>query len=126
MGPDSRKRGRPPLEEVLATLDEEVALLHDRLGGLPRVVEADQILRQIWIDDVHNSTAIEGNTMTRAQVENLVERRRASGSLVETLEIEGYARAADWVYQNAREYEGVPSDVLAEIHRRTVHLVWEV
>ena len=28
-------------------------------------------LRRIWIDDVHNSTAIEGNSMTRAHVENL-------------------------------------------------------
>jgi len=53
-------------------VDEEVQLLHEHLGGLPRAVEADHILRAIWIDDVHNSTAIEGNTMTRAQVEALV------------------------------------------------------
>src|SRR5438045_9558338 len=116
MGPDSRKRGRPPLEDVLATLDEEVALLHDRLGGLPRAVEADQILRAIWIDDVHNSTAIEGNTMTRAQVEDLVERRQASALLVETLEVEGYARAADWVYRGAPDYDGVPREVVREVH----------
>ena len=38
-------RGRPPLEEVLLRVDEEVKLLHDHLGGLPRAVEADQILR---------------------------------------------------------------------------------
>src|SRR6266508_3286614 len=62
------QRGRPSLQEVLARLDEEVKLLHTHLGGLPRAVEADHVLRQIWIDDVHNSTAIEGNTMTRAQV----------------------------------------------------------
>ena len=64
--------------------------------------------------------------MTRAQVESLVDRRRASGSIVETLEIEGYARAADWVYQHASDYEGVPSDVLSEIHRLTIRLAWEV
>src|SRR5512139_2927092 len=100
---DRRKAGRPSLVELLTVLDEHVRLLRDHLGGLPRAVEADEILRQIWIDDVHNSTAIEGNTMTRAQVEDLVVRRRASGNLMENLDVEGYARAADWAYQNARD-----------------------
>ncbi len=118
--------GRPSLDEVLATLDEEVALLHDSLGGLPRAVEADQILREIWIDDVHNSTAIEGNTMTRAQVEDLVEKGRASGALVESLEVEGYSRAADWAYRNAGEYEGVPTAVIAQLHRVGIELAWAV
>ena len=126
--PNRRKKGpgRPNHEEILATLDEEVGLLRDRLGGLPRAVEADQILRSIWIDDVHHSTAIEGNTMTRAQVEDLVDRRQASATLVETLEVEGYAKVADWVYRNAADYEGVPTSVLSEIHRRAMELVWAV
>lgn len=123
---DRRKAGRPSLAELLDVLDEHVRLLRETLGGLPRAVEADQILRQIWIDDVHHSTAIEGNTMTRAQVEDLVERRQASGSLAESLDVEGYARAADWVYQNAREYQGVPTGVLGEIHKNAVGLSWEV
>jgi Fic family protein len=111
------KRGRPSYEDVIERLDEEVALLHSTLGGLPRAVEADEILRSIWIDDVHNSTAIEGNTMTRAQVQDLVEHRRASGSLVESVEVEGYARAADWVYRHAADFEGVPVWVVREVHR---------
>src|SRR5262245_5979653 len=120
------ERGRPSLQEVLARLDEEVKLLHSNLGGLPRAVEADHVLRQIWIDDVHNSTAIEGNTMTRAQVENLVERRQDAASIVDSLEGEGYARAADWVYRNAPDYVGVPVRVVAEIHKRVVVLAWEI
>ena len=124
---ESRKtRGRPSLDEILSLLDEEVDLLHSDLGGLPRAVEADHILREIWIDDVHNSTAIEGNTMSRAQVEQLIEKRRVSADLIEILEVEAYARAADWVYREAGRYEGVPLDVLAEIHRRALGLVWEV
>lgn len=123
---DRRKGGRPSLAESLQVLDEHVRLLHQNLGGLPRAVEADQILRQIWIDDVHNSTAIEGNTMTRAQVEDLVERRRASGTLGESLDVEGYARAADWVYQHARDHDGVPVAVLGEVHRIAMGLAWEV
>lgn len=127
MAVNSRKsRGRPSVQEVLGLVDEEVDLLHSHLGGLPRAVEADHILRQIWIDDVHNSTAIEGNTMTRAQVEDLVERRRVSADLLETLDVEGYARAADWVYREAEQYEGVPVSVVSEIHRQAMGLVWEV
>lgn len=120
------RRGRPSLQQVLARLDEEVTLLHDRLGGLPRAVEADQILREIWLDDVHNSTAIEGNTMTRAQVADLVERGQASATLVESLEVESYARAADWVYRHAADYKGVPMSVVSEIHKIALELVWKV
>src|SRR3984893_661764 len=75
-----RGRGRPSFQEVLNLLDEEVGLLKSSLGGLPRAVEADEILHAIWLDDVHNSTAIEGNTMTRAQVANLVRARPGIGS----------------------------------------------
>lgn len=125
-GKSRKTGGRPSLEELVGRLDEEVALLHRDLGGLPRAVEADEILRAIWIDDVHNSTAIEGNTMTRAQVEELVDRRRVSAELSEALEVEGYARAADWVYRNAGDYRGVPLEVLSEIHSQAMTLVWEV
>ncbi|MCA1676115.1 MAG: Fic family protein [Actinobacteria bacterium] len=107
-------------------MDEEVRLLHGSLGGMPRAVEADEILRAIWLDDVHNSTAIEGNTMTRAQVEDLVEGRKASATLVEALEVEAYARAADWVYREAVDYIGVPLEIVSEIHRRVVELPWRV
>ena len=121
-----KKQGRPTRHELLARIDEEVQLLHDHLGGLPRAVEADHVLKQIWIDDVHNSTAIEGNTMTRAQVANLVERRRVAADLVETLEVEGYARAADWVYREAPNHSGVSTAVVSEIHRQAMSLVWQV
>jgi fido (protein-threonine AMPylation protein) len=130
MAGNSRKNrgpGRPSLGEVLGILDEEVALLETRLGGLPRAVEADHVLREIWIDDVHNSTALEGNTMTRAQVEELVgPQRRVSANLIEALEVEGYARAADWAYRVAHDYHDVPVEVVAELHRQAVGPVWSV
>ena len=110
----------------MGLLDEEVALLKDSLGGLPRAVEADEILHAIWLDDVHNSTAIEGNTMTRAQVVALVERGRASASLLESLEVEGYANAAGWVYRCAADHEGVPLSIVSEVHKLTVKLAWEL
>jgi hypothetical protein len=64
--------------------------------------------------------------MTRAQVEDLVQRGRASATLVESLEVEGYARAADWVYRHAADYSGVPMTVVSEIHKQTVELAWRV
>jgi fido (protein-threonine AMPylation protein) len=121
-----QKRGRPSLEDVVGRVDEEVALLHGHLGGLPRAVEADHILRTIWIDDVHNSTAIEGNTMTRPQVESLLDHRKVSADLAETLDVEGYARAADWVYRQAANYAGVPVDVVSEVHRQALGLTWQI
>jgi hypothetical protein len=121
-----RGPGRPSLEEVFARVDEEVKLLHKDLGGLPRAVEASEILREIWIDDVHNSTAIEGNTMTRAQVEDLVEKQKPSASLLETLEVTSYSRAADWVYRHARDYDHVSLDVVREVHKIAMRLPWEI
>lgn len=119
-------RGRPSLQDVLELVDEEVRLLRERLGGLPRAVEADHILRRIWLDDVHNSTAIEGNTMTRAQVEDVVENRRApSVSVVEIMDVEGYARAADWVYAHAADYKHVPVNVVSEAHKQCIELSWK-
>lgn len=101
-------------------------MLRSSLGGLPRAVEADEILHAIWLDDVHNSTAIEGNTMTRAQVEDLVERGRASAGLLENLEVKGYADAADWVYRHAPDYERVPVTVVSEVHKLAVTLAWDL
>ena len=121
-----RGRGRRSLQEVVHLVDEEVGLLKRSLGGLPRAVEADEILHAIWLDDVHNSTAIEGNTMTRAQVENLVERGRASARLIENLEVKGYADAADWVYRNAPDYPLVPMSVVSEAHKLALTLAWDL
>jgi fido (protein-threonine AMPylation protein) len=123
---EGRGPGRPSLEDVIRRVDEEVRLLHEHLGGLPRAVEADQILREIWIDDVHNSTAIEGNTMTRAQVQELMGRRKVTATLKEMLEVKGYANAADWVYRHANDFDYVPLTVVSEIHKSAMELVWAV
>jgi hypothetical protein len=64
--------------------------------------------------------------LRHAQVQDLVERRQVSADLVETLEVEGYARAADWVYRRSPDYRGVPLTVLSEIHRQTVEPAWGV
>ena len=55
-----------------------------------------------------------------------MERRRASALLVESLEVEGYAKAADWVYRVASDYDHVPLAVVHEVHRLAVELAWAV
>src|SRR3989442_14178362 len=89
-----RGRGRPSLEEVLTTVDEEVGLLHDHLGGLPRDVEADGVLHEIWLDDGPNSTAVGGNTMTPAPVAELGERQQTPATPVGGPGVEGERWAA--------------------------------
>src|SRR2546421_8490238 len=94
---------------------------HD--GGLPRAVEADEILREIWIEDTFHSSALEGNPLSRGQVQRLLDEGEASGPLAQALEIQGYARAARWVYETAPEHrleDGVPLGVVQHVHRLLV------
>ncbi len=127
-------RGRPPREQVYAAF---LRSLHDldAVGGLPTPIEAESIWRDIWHEETHHSTAIEGNTLVLRQVKALLEEGRAVGNkeLREYLEIEGYADAAKWVYQQAIRggYERSDGDIelltqaeLREIHRLVLGPVW--
>src|SRR5881392_1994498 len=97
------RRGRPPRADVYERLRVQIVELRERLGGLPSPVEAEGIWRGIWLEEAHHSTAIEGNTLVLKQVERLLREGKAVGSkeLAEYLEVEGYAKAAQWVYAQA-------------------------
>src|SRR3990170_329773 len=99
-----RGRGRPSRADVLRTLDQAVEDLRS-VGGLPLPLEADAIWEGIWFAEAHHSTAIEGNTLVLKEVERLLKEGKAVGSkeLAEYLEVEGYAKAAQWVYAQAVE-----------------------
>src|SRR6476661_8354349 len=94
------RRGRPPRSAIYERLQVQIGELRDRLGGLPTPAEAKGIWRDIWLEEAHHSTAIEGNTLVLKQVEALLSEGRAVGSkeLREYMEVRGYANAADWVY----------------------------
>ena len=103
------------------------------VGGLPLPVEADAIWEGIWYEEAHHSTAIEGNTLVLREVEQLLREGRAVGSkeLAEYLEVEGYAKAADWVYGQAVEQtsewaagERINLTELRQIHRLVVEPAW--
>ncbi len=126
-------RGRPSRAFILEQVDVGMTDLA-RTGGLPSPDENEQIWRDIWFEEAHNSTAIEGNTLVLKQVKTLLDEGRPVGNkvLCEYLDVQGYARAAEWVYSQARSSDGwAPEDSitrteLREIHRLAVGLVWDV
>ncbi len=105
-----------------------------RIGGLPTPAVATDIWRDIWYEETHNSTAIEGNTLILKEVRALLAEGRAVGDreLREYLEVKGYADAAEWVYSQANDVDTIRDgpylvmSELREIHRRVVAAAWDV
>jgi hypothetical protein len=117
---------------VLRTLDRAVEDLQS-VGGLPLPLESESIWEGIWYEEAHHSTAIEGNTLVLKEVERLLAEGKAVGSkeLAEYLEVEGYAKAAQWVYAQAVEQsarwsriERINVTELRQIHRLVVEPAW--
>lgn len=115
-------------------LDAQIEELWQRMGGLPNPIEASAIWRGIWFEEAHHSTAIEGNTLVLRQVEALLAEGRAVGAkhLREYMEVKGYADAAQWVYDQAREPGAWGAGTvltlteLRQIHRTAMTPVWDV
>lgn len=130
--PSRTRRGRPSRASIHERLDAEVAAL-EAVGGLPAPAKADKIWRHIWFHEAHHSTAIEGNTLVLKQVEALLARGETVGNkdLKEYLEVQGYAKAASWVYDQARTRQdsGTPLLTLQEVrrvHYEAMTPVWAV
>jgi fido (protein-threonine AMPylation protein) len=127
-------RGRPSRQVIHQRLALAVEELRTRLGGLPSPEEAEGIWTEIWHNETHNSTALEGNTLVRREVEVLLNEGRAVGDkeLKEYLEVKGYADAAKWVYGQALGPERWTSGKLLtltevrQVHRLAMMPVWEV
>jgi len=127
-------RGRKSRDAIYRQLAEGVEELRTRLGGLPTPVEAVDIWGDIWYQEAHNSTAIEGNTLVLREVEILLSEGRAVGDkqLTEYLEVRGYADAAQWVYQQGlASGDWTTGELIAMTEMRHVHTlamakVWEV
>ena len=128
-------RGRPSRASIYAAVEQTTADL-GRIGGLPGPDVAGDIWADIWYEETHNSTAIEGNTLVLRQVQTLLDTGQAVGDrqLTEYLEVRGYADAAQWVYAQASDRETErASDMsyitlteLREIHRLVVEPAWKV
>ena len=73
-------RGRPSRATTYARIDAAIAELHHRPGGLPTPDEAAVVWSDIWHQEAHHSTALEGNTLVLREVEQLLDRDRAVGA----------------------------------------------
>jgi Fic family protein len=127
-------RGRHTRSALYERLHIQVAELREQLGGLPTPQEAQAIWHDIWLDETHHSTAIEGNTLVLRQVQRLLDDGRAVGNkeLREYMEVRGYANAAEWVYRHGAEpssWSGERLITLTEIrqvHAMALGPVWDV
>lgn len=127
-------RGRPSRQTIYRQLDDAIEDLRSRMGGLPSPAEAEEIWADLWHQEAHHSTALEGNTLILNEVRKLLDEGRAVGSkeLKEYMEVIGYGAAARWVYGQALEPGGwTTGDLLTIQEVRTVHYeamtpVWNV
>lgn len=128
------RKGRKSREAIYAQLTEGVQEVRSRLGGLPTPIEAEDIWGDIWYQEAHNSTAIEGNTLVMREVEILLREGRAVGDkqLAEYLEVRGYADAAQWVYQQGLSPDEwttgglITLTEVRHVHALAMSKVWEV
>jgi Fic family protein len=117
-------RGRPSRQTIYDRLEEAIEDLRTRMGGLPSPAEAEEIWDELWHQEAHHSTALEGNTLILNEVRKLLDEGRAVGSkeLKEYMEVVGYAAAARWVYGQALEPgDWTTGDLLSIQEVRTVH-----
>lgn len=127
-------RGRPSRATVYQRLDHALTELNQRLGGLPDPSEAQDIWEDIWHQEAHHSTALEGNTLVLREVQALLEQGRAVGAkpLREYNEVRGYADAARWVYGQALDpgdwHDGrlLMLNEVRAVHRTAMTPVWDV
>ena len=104
------------------------------MGGLPSPAEAEAIWDDLWHQEAHHSTALEGNTLILDEVRKLLDEGRAVGDkeLKEYMEVVGYGNAARWVYGQALEPgDWTNGDLLTIQEVRTIHYeamtpVWNV
>jgi Fic family protein len=131
---ETLKRGRPSSRAVFLRFEAAIATLKD-YGGLPNADEARKIWEDIWYLEAHNSTVLEGNTLVLREVKALLEQNRSIGGkeLKDYLEVEGYGRAALWVYSQAQRMdvertkgETITITEIRNIHEQLVSAVWAV
>jgi len=127
-------RGRPSRATIYRRLEAALSELRDRFGGLPSPKESESIWSDIWHLEAHHSTALEGNTLVLREVATLLEQGRAIGAkpLHEYMEVQGYSRAARWVYGQALEPDDwsdgglVSLNEVRRIHHMAMAPVWGV
>lgn len=103
------------------------------IGGLPEPTVFEDVWADIWIEETHNSTALEGNTLRRKQIQLLLEEGVVTGAahdLREWMEAKAYGEAARWTYGDAyrglydKQHSPFSETAVRQIHQLTVESVW--
>ncbi|MEO7121648.1 MAG: Fic family protein [Lacisediminihabitans sp.] len=126
-------RGRPSRSVIYARFASAVDELKN-YGGLPSPHESRLIWDDIWHQEAHNSTAIEGNTLVLREVRALLDEKRPIGGkdLKDYMEVLGYGEAARWVYSQAlapdRTSAGnvISITEIRNVHQLALQRVWEI
>lgn len=127
-------RGRLGHVSVYERLERGMAVLNERLGGLPGLREAKYVWDDLWYEEAHHSTALEGNSLALREVQALLLHGRAVGakSLGDYNVVLGYADAARWVYGQAapagtRDTSQLVSvDEVRRLHHIAMTPAWDV
>lgn len=87
-------RGRPSRQSIYDLLEADIDDLRKRMGGLPAPTEAEEIWDDLWHQEAHHSTALEGNTLILNEVRKLLDEGQAVGDkeLKEYMEVLGYGK----------------------------------
>ncbi len=117
------KGGRPSRAALYRQLADQIQEVRDRLVGLPSPDDAEEIWGDIWLQEAHHSTAIEGNTLILREVASLLAEGRVVGEkeLAEYMEVRGYGEAARWVYARGLEPGGPSRSLITLRDVRTIH-----
>jgi fido (protein-threonine AMPylation protein) len=118
-----KRSGQPSNHSTFARFVETAQNLV-AYGGLPSLEQASDIWDTIWYVEALNSTGIEGSTLTLKEVKALLQQERSVGGkkLKEYLEVESYAKAAKWVYSQARAQKTfIPDRLLSVTELRFIH-----
>jgi fido (protein-threonine AMPylation protein) len=118
-----KRRGRPSTQKIFSQFASVMKSLTE-YGGLPNQEQASEIWDDIWYVEAHNSTGIEGNTLILREVKAMLKTKRAIGGkeLKDYLEVEGYGKAAKWVYAQARAPKiFTPEGLLSLTELRYIH-----
>ncbi len=127
-------RRHPLRAGVYGRLDRALTELQVRIGGLPSPQETQPIWDDIWHEETHHSTALEGNSLDLREVQALLDGGRALGSkpLREYNAVLGYADAARWVYSQAVGSGGwqrgrlICVDEVRRMHHTAMTPLWNV
>lgn len=123
--------GRPSLEKVFLKVENEISIFHKEMGGFPSDLKANEIWKDIWLEETHHSTALEGNTLNSREIYKLVEQEIVTGNkeIRHYLEVQGYSNAARWVYERAVESynqqdKTITIQHISHIHKLLMGPVW--